>query len=64
LRTKKDGDKQHPERLTSDRNRGERQRDYDVSAKHKQDICCGDSESVKGNAFTAKNPVRDQFRGI
>jgi hypothetical protein len=64
LRTKKDSDKQHPKRLTGDRNRGERQRDYDVSAKHKQDICGSDPQSVKRNALAAKDPICDQFRGI
>ena len=63
LRTKKGGDEQYPECLASYRNRSERQRDYDVSAKHKQDICGSDPESIKRNAFAAKDPICDQFRG-
>jgi hypothetical protein len=34
-----------------------------VSAKHKQDICGSDPESVKHDAFAAKDPICDQFRG-
>jgi len=62
-RTKKDGDEQHPKRLTGDGNRRERQRDCDVSAKDKKDICGGDTENVKGNTLAVKDPICDQFRG-
>src|SRR5215472_13393443 len=62
-RTKKDGDEQYTERLTGDRDWRARQRDRNVSAEKKQNICGGDAKNVDRNAFAAKNPTCDRFRG-